>query len=440
MTKTNDTMLHQPASERANVPTSAERVAAVSHAPASPTPARRAFGGAVGLSTLARAGVALVLANVRYWSTVAPHVHTQLARWKQAAEAIGDPALRGLATGKLRDEHFNAQVAATLATLAPRVQRARVVEAIVALQVMYDYLDVLSEQPATATPIDHRLLFSALTDAVTLDIDDGRTLKASCDQNAGTDDPRDYHRDRPHSDDGGYLRALVETVKTALAGLPSAVTIAPVARASATRCAEAQILNHDASRSGIVQLRQSATAQASGTGLGWQEYLAGATASVLGIHALIAMAADPAATRAQAEQLDALYLSIGALTMLDSLVNQEEDIAAGQLGYIQYYDDPSLLASRLALLARDAVARARGLRGGAHHIVTLVGIVAYYASAPAANTELARPLIAPVRRELRPLITPTLALMRSWRLAKRMRKWRVRDSGENGHSPKGVPA
>ena len=362
----------------------------------------------------AGAGLALVLANVRYWSTVAPLARTQLARWEQAARTIPDPKLRALATEKLADERFNAEVAATLATLAPRAQRSIVVEAIVALQVLYDYVDVLSEQPAGTRPqIDTSLPLSALGDAVRLDIDD--------DRGSGSARAPDYYGAGPHSDDGGYLHALVKTVRTALAGLPNATAIAPVAGAAAARCAEAQILNHDASRSGIVQLRQSATAQASGTGLGWQEYLAGATASVLGIHALIAVAADPGATRADAEDLDALYLSIGALTMLDSLVDQEEDVAASQLGYVQYYDDPALLASRLALLARNAVARARQLPNGAHHIMTLVGIVAYYASAPTAASDFARPLITPIRRELAPLITPTLALMRAWRLAKRVR-------------------
>jgi len=419
----------------ARVPTPGHRV-----------PAAHAFSGRAGLSSLAQSGFALVLANVRYWSTVAQIVRVQLARWEHAARSIPDPALRALALGKLRDEHFNAQVAATLGTLAPRAQRAHVVEAIVAMQVLYDYIDVRSEQSAAgASPIDDGILFTALTDAVTLDIDDGRDV--------GTDRAQAYYGDRSDSadgdylqadtartDDAGYLQALVETVNSALTRLPAATAVTPVAQRAAARCAEAQLLNHQASRSGVDELRNWATGRAAGTGLSWQQFLAGATASVLGIHALIAMAADPAATRAQAEELDALYLSIGALTMLDSLVDQEEDIAAGQLGYVQYYDDPEELASGLATLARASVARARRVPNGAHHIVTLAGILAYYASAPAARSAFALPITAPVRRELRPLITPTLALMRSWRLAKRMRKWRVRDSGENGHSPKGVPA
>ena len=396
-------MLVDPDRQRARVPRPAE------------SPAQRStFAGREGLSSLTRAGLALVLANLRYWSTVAPHVRVQLARWEQAARAIPDPELRGLALGKLRDEHFNAQVAATLATLAPRLQRAHVVEAIVALQVLYDYVDVLSEQTAAVAPaIEGHHIFAALTDAVTLDVRDGRNSDAQV--------SHVYYRDRPSSDDGSYLHALVQTVRSTLIRSPSAATIAPVAGASAARCAQAQILNHDASHSGIEHAKRWATLHASPTGLGWQEFLAGASASVLAIGALIAAAAHPATTREHAEELDALYLSIGALTMLDSVVDLQEDIAAGHLGYLQYYDHPSELAQRLAILARHAVAGARRVPNGAHHIVTLVGIVAYYTSAPTAASDFARPLIAPIHRELTPLITPTLALMRAWRLAKRAR-------------------
>src|SRR5271154_5947899 len=101
---------------------------------------------------LARAGVALALANVRFWPTVAPLVRTQLKRWEQRAHTIEDPTLQALALEKLREERFNAEVAATLATLAPREHRKTVIEAIVAYEIMYDYLDRLTEQP-TANPI-----------------------------------------------------------------------------------------------------------------------------------------------------------------------------------------------------------------------------------------------------------------------------------------------
>jgi tetraprenyl-beta-curcumene synthase len=372
-----------------------------------------AFSGRPGLSSSARAGSALVLANVRYWSTVAPLVRSQLARWEQAAGAISDPELRVLALGKLRDEHFNAQVAATLATLSPRAQRARVVEAIVALQILYDYLDVLSEQPAAAADHerDGRELFAHLIDAVSVGP-------------AGARKPFELSQ---NDDDDEYLGRLSRAVMLAIGRLPSAPAVAAVARGAAERCSEAQILHHEASRlgsrSGIVELRDWAAAQASDTGLDWQAFLAGATASVLALHALIAAAADPLTTSENAAELDALYLSIGALSMLDSLVDRAQDIATGQLSYVDLYDGPETMASGLANAARDGIARARGLPNGAHHAMTLVGVVGYYASAPTADDDaFARPAIARVKRELQPLITPTLALMRAWRLAKRARR------------------
>src|SRR5665213_1532472 len=122
---------------------------------------------------IARAALALLLANMRYWTTVAPLVRTQLARWERRAQAIGDPFLRTLAISKLEEERFNVEVAATLATLAPRAQRAGTTEAIVALQVMYDYLDLLSEQPLGDPRSDGNRLFAAFTDALCLEHEPG---------------------------------------------------------------------------------------------------------------------------------------------------------------------------------------------------------------------------------------------------------------------------
>ncbi len=352
-----------------------------------------------------RAGFALLLANIRYWPTVAPHVRSQLAHWERRAQAIPDERLRGLAAGKLAEERFNSEVAATLATLAPRAHRGPAVEAIVALQVMYDYLDVLSEQSHLGEQLFEPFI-EALAPAGALPEKDA--LRAE------------------RLQDGGYLQELLATVRSAIALLPARSLIAEPAQRAAGRCAQAQARGHGAAQATgadpALELARWAKLQARGTGLEWREYLAGASASVLAVHALIAAAADPDTTGWQAVSLDALYLSIGALTMLDSLIDYQADIDASRPGYVQHYDhDRDLLAQRLALLARNAADQARVLPNGAHHIVTLVGIVAYYGSAPGAESKVSRPVFAHVNRELRPLIAPTLALMRAWRTAKRLR-------------------
>jgi tetraprenyl-beta-curcumene synthase len=361
---------------------------------------------------MSSATVALGLANARYWSTVAPRVRFHLAHWEQAASAIPDPVLREEALGKLRDERFNVEVAATLATLAPRAHRKTVVEAIVALQVLYDYLDVLGEQPSADPLHEGERLVRAFTDAVAVG-------------GVGTSKIVEI----PRYDDDGYLADLARTVVFSLTSLPAYNAIAEVAQVAAGRCAHAQVLNHTAPTIGTAALEQWASAQAKewaaeeacGTAFGWREFLAGASASVLSIHALIAAAADPGTTSEDARAIDAAYLSIGALTMLDSVVDFQEDLDAGRPGYLQYYEDPDRLSERLAWIAREATARARTLPHAAHHLMTLAGVSAYYLSCTGADTDFARPITNRVHDELRPLITPTLALMRTWRAAKRVR-------------------
>jgi tetraprenyl-beta-curcumene synthase len=357
-----------------------------------------------------RAAVALVLANARYWTTVARPAGVQLARWEKAARAIADPELRALALGELREERFNPQLAATLATLAPRSRREIVVEAIVALQVLYDYLDVLDEQPN----FDGEWLVRTFTDAVAV---------------GAAAAPRKII-EKPRYDDAGYLDDLARAVVVALASLPTCDAIAQVARAAAVRCAQAQTLNHSVPTLGSAHAEEWATEEARGTGLGWQEYLAGASASVLGLHALIAAAADPATTYDDAVAIDAAYLAIGALTMLDSVVDYDDDLHDGRPGYLQYYDSPEQMTGRLEWIAREARARAGSAPHGAHHVMTLVGVAAYYLSDPGVRTDFARPIAAGVRAELGPPITPTLWLMRSWRLAKRLRSLRTSAAGQ----------
>jgi hypothetical protein len=54
--------------------------------------------------------------------------------------------------------------------------------------------------------------------------------------------------------------------------------------------------------------------------------------------------------------------------------------------------------------------------------MTLLGVVSYYTSAPEARRRSARSSVLDLHRELRPMILPTLAVMRAWRLAKWMRR------------------
>lgn len=354
-----------------------------------------------------RLSVALVFANTRYWSTVAPLVRTQLDYWTLRAEAIPDPALKEVALANLREEGFNAQATATLATLAPREYRKPVVDAIVGLQVLYDYLDSLVERPLPDPLGEGSQLYKAFIDAIIL----------------GSAPQGDYYPPSHESADGGYLDDLVSVVRSALAQLPSQNAIAGTATYAAKRCAEAQVHAHATAVLGDAQLEEWATTNAAGTGLGWREFLAGAVSSGLALHALTAAAADPHTSQQQALAIDELYLSVCAVTtLLDGLIDYEQDMHnMGQPGYIRYYEDRDALTQGLTSVIHRAERGARHIPSSAYHLMTLVGVVAYYVSAPSASSEFARDLIGQIRRDLKPLITPTLAIMRAWRIAKRAR-------------------
>jgi tetraprenyl-beta-curcumene synthase len=352
--------------------------------------------------------MALALVNVRYWCEVAPLVRRQLHCWRQCAQTIDDPVLRTLALSKLDDEGFNAEAAAMLATLAPRRHRRRAVEAIIATEIMYDYLDGLTESPSCLAPQDGSCLFTAFTDALSPSL-----------PSSGS-----YYRHHPHSEDR-YLDALVAAVREALPGLPMFAPLAELLQASAARGAAAQLQIHAAAHSESKELEHWAREHAVDTSLQWREFLAAAACSVLSLHALIIAASDPRTTYEQALELDEIYLSISVLpTILDSLIDYDADTADNTPGYVRHYENDSVLAEHLASVVGDVIAHSRSARHGAHHVMTLVGVLAYYLSAPGANTAYAHEVTVQLTRQSEPLLAPTLAMMRTWRAAKRLRaRW-----------------
>jgi len=357
---------------------------------------------ATGRGTSAAATVALLRANARFWPTVFPEVRRELRAWDRRAQAIPDATLRAQAVAKLRYERFNTEVAATLATLVPPVRRRAVTRAIVALEVMYDYLDGISEHPGPDPLADGRDLYRAFADAL-----------------APAGPLADHYRHHPQRDDGGYLSALVLTVRDALWSLPAAPVVVPAAHAALARCGEAQTRTHAAARLGSEQLRAWALLQPEAARMRWSEVAAGAAASVLAGHALVALAAKPSTTAAEAGAVADAYLATCALTtLLDSLIDADADAVTGGHPYLSYYRSEAEATERLGLLAREAVSAVERLPGAAHHLITMAGAVAFYLSAPGARSPEGRRLTAPIARELRPLLAPPLAIFAAWRSAR----------------------
>jgi tetraprenyl-beta-curcumene synthase len=357
---------------------------------------------ATGSTRMPRVMRALAVANARYWPTVLPVVHRELAAWKRSTALIGDRALRELALTKLRNEQFNAEVAATLATLAPREARTRATEAIVALELMFDYLDGRTELHSIDPLGEGARLYRPFVQA------------AEGSQHA--------HTHLPGDSEDRYLWALAARTREGLRSLPAVQQIAATAGRALTRCAETQTRLHAAVALGDSQLREWAEHHGRDSGLGWREYLAGGASSVLAVHALIAAAANPRTSSEQADRIDAAYLAIGGvITILDSLVDRAADRARGEPGFIRLFPAREELALRTRALIGEALARVREAPHSAHHEMTLAGVAAYYTTHSGARDADVRELVRMVQRALSPTIWPTLGVLRAWRIGKAMR-------------------
>jgi tetraprenyl-beta-curcumene synthase len=342
----------------------------------------------------------------RYWLSVFPHLHRELQHWQARAREIDDPVLRQLALDAQRAKRRSLEGAVAFAAFVPRSSRRPVITALVAYQVIFDYLDTLSEQP-NADPINNgRQLNQALLAAL---------------------EPQgvrfDYYAHHPYRGDSGYLEALVQTCRAALAKLPSYAAILTPVRRAAERIVVYQSLNHgDATRSHDAFERWANGETCPSTGLRWWETGAAAGSS-LSVLALISATADPALSQRDIHALeDAYYPWIGALhTLLDSLIDRQEDTAApGQRSLIDYYASPTETAARLEMIAMQAVCRARVLPHACNHAMILAAMASFYLSDPQASTPDARLAKKRVLASLGALATPTMAVLNARSAAGRL--------------------
>jgi tetraprenyl-beta-curcumene synthase len=341
----------------------------------------------------------LLSVAARFWGRVLPLVRTELRAWERAAAAIPDSRLRTHALATLRGERLSAAGAALFATTL-RHHDPVLVRTLVAYQVICDYLDTLSEQPAVDPISNGMTLHRALADAVT----PGAL-------------PEDWYRLHPASDDGGYLAALVDACREGCTALPAHALAQATIRAEAERN-EVQGIKHGPVAEREPKLRCWAAAQAGGVGdASWFE-LASAGSSPLAALALLAAAANPASSAATIEQTRRCYFPwIEALsTLLDSLADREQDLADGEFSFVDRYPSPAAAAARLRALTARAIAGARSLPNGERHVVLVAGMVAMHLSDPPAWAPAARPVTRAVLRASLAFVTPVLlCALRTWR-------------------------
>ncbi len=383
-----------------------------------------------------------------YWLDVFPRVCRELECWRERAREIPDPALRMQALEGL-DKRGNMEGAAAFATFVGRGRRGAVVRATVAFQAAYNHLDAISERSGAIGQVEAYRLHEALLAAVDCPYPavgdrsraaaeaapgEGRSRRGKRAGGRGSgESEHDYERPihPPKNNEDGYLAALVDACQEALGELPSYRLVAPAAQRAAERVVSFQAFNRQ-EREAIERWGRAQTPP--GSDLRWWETAASGGSS-LGVHVMIAAAAEPALDAAGVDALErAYYPWIGALhSLLDHLIDIEQDARDGQPNLIELYGSAGEAAERMAMLAERALVCARSLEPGHRHELIVAAMASFYLAAPEAGVGEAATVSRAVLEVFGGLARPALTVfklrrvrLRASRSAGRARQDRVR--------------
>lgn len=324
----------------------------------------------------------------------------EVAHWRTLADAIPDPALREDAREAIDHKRANIDGAVLFSTITQRRSRD-LLRALVAFEVLADYLDCTSERGAFVGVHNGKQLHRALIDA----LDAERPVA-------------DYYRFHPWRDDGGFAAALVETCRRSCERLPSYDVARPFGVRAAT-LAQVLALNHDEDpRRRDELLRSWAAARFPGDdALAWFEHT-GAASAWLTVLALLALAADERRSAQDALAVFDAYLPWISLagTLLDSYGDQEADAQSGAHRYVAHYADADVMTMRVGEVVGRAMAAASELAHGARHRVLVSAMAAMYLTKDSVWAPAWRSRTRTLIRASGPLTRLLIPALRTWRV------------------------
>lgn len=339
------------------------------------------------------------MAAACYWCEVVPLACAELRTLRVRARAIPDPVLRSLALESYSRDWVSLEGAAAFAAFAPPGRRAELVRLLIALQSIYQYADALMEQPCREPDLNARLLHSSIPMAL-----------------SPASPQLDYYACSPRHKDGGYLVDLVDRVRVTLAQLPSYESVAERVSAHAQRIVFYQSAVNLADRENYPALAHWGRAnEPRGARLRWWE-LAAAAGSSLNVLALLSSAAVPHLSQERVGEIESLYWPwVGGLhTLLDSLIDREEDATRSQHNLLEHYACGEEMAVRMERLAIHARARADAV--GVEHALILAGVIGLYLSDRRAWLPGVRSTSERVLGTLGGMSAPVMMMLRTRRL------------------------
>nr|WP_277999019.1 tetraprenyl-beta-curcumene synthase family protein [Moorella sulfitireducens] len=296
-----------------------------------------------------------------------PAVDREIKSWRHLAASIPEPVLRQQALASLTLKKFHCQGGSVYAAFTPWDRYGeQLLQAIVALQTISDYLDNLCDRAGVLEEKAFCQLHLAFTDALS----PGMAL-------------HDYYAGYPCCCDGGYLQALVRACQQALKALPGYKIAQEEIMYLAGLYCRLQATKHvDTARrqERLQSWLQPLLGQILAPIYWWE--LAAATGSTLGIFALMAAAAREDVTATEIAGLKDAYLPwIGGLhILLDYFIDQQEDRQGGDLNFCTFYRDEKEAGQRLQFFLEASLEKAQKLPDPTFHLLVVQGLPALYLS------------------------------------------------------------
>ena len=317
----------------------------------------------------------------KFITEIFPKVDREITRWIKEVKEFESDELARQAMASIRMKKFHCQ-GGGIYSLYPGVNMDKMIELIVALQTISDYLDNLCDRTEIKEEKAFRQLHLAFTDALKVE-----------------GELSDYYLHYSIKGDGGYLIKLVLTCRGCIEELPSYGLVQDHVLKLGKLYSELQIFKHlsiderekkvvDWTLPYLVQYKEVSS---------WE--FAAATGSTLAVFILFAIASDGKSTEKNVSDILEVYFPwvCGLHILLDYFIDLKEDLEWGDLNFVNYYSSLEEGEERMKLFINNAMKGIAKLPNNNFHLLVIQGLLALYLSDPkvasGAEADISRNLV-----------------------------------------------